>query len=681
MEFLDIAEKIIPAYASLPSAERHHFQSTSIGQDFVKLIKKIKRDTANFQSSVSLFNVLFSPLETRREQLINDIDNSISDFKETYQDHQDYKLIKEKCDFLLLQEDLPLLRFLNEDERRIVVNTEYSQTYIRLKVHLKQSLKIARSEFEKVPNWQNQDTIEKLNTQYLLASDVWHHSFQDDIKLTELRNLINSQQIVEDLIHLAKFFPLLNCRLNATSPQTEFEKLIAAINHSNQTPEEIYNLEKKQLSDLLYYCMQQITLHDLQFINLKQFNKEQAQQMAAASLQAFNEQSQLRLCELLQNYHQALNTYVLSQLKLINGKAWQQSEPLLPQSLLSSLSHLLNHSLVNQTNEFLRRLSDAHAFIQATGFATQNESSFLAILDFYNYNRFAGQVAETKSILASLLNPFLPLYFEYKNIALYEKSIFFKLYRTVMPALVAVAFIILVAALLSPLGLPELAFAAAFIPTLFIGVALATNYVLLKDKIYNGLREFYYDGPYNIPEFQINQRMLTAFKDLKTANEVKKYYIQELKTCIDLDKFYQSKKKQGILTTEEIAAHKENTAKLNLLYLEWYDIHSNNELSYTIAPEIILTRLKKEGCKEYQALEAALESELGELKSSIHQTVNDLEATFRAQELQATVSSTVQQAPALKIHYTPCLFKPSFVAHKEKAEEYDKLIIAIQPSA
>ncbi|WP_131782249.1 hypothetical protein [Legionella gresilensis] len=673
MEFLDIAEKIIPGYSLLSLDERLTFQVSATGQDFVTLIKKIKKDISHLQHSLNLFNLLFSSIEKEKEQLANTVKEQIKSYKVKAKEDKAFQLIKDKCDFLLLVEDFPKLNRVEEARHQHIINQVYSQAYLHHKIDLKKQLEEARGEFSKISNWQNQSKLKELEQKYKDAQQTWLANFDNDLELAELRNNFNLVEIKENLFHLIKYFHLLNYRINAANSQTEIEKLLAAINLSNKTPEEINKLEKEQLSSLIYYCMDQISLHDLQFINLKQFNLNQADLIANAILQAFNNHTELSIHELLQLYHQKLKHYVEEQLLLINNH-WIQEDKIDSRSASNSLSYLLSHPFVNQANEFLRRLSDAHAFIQATGFATQNESSFLAIFDFYNYNRAANQVAEAKSILTSLFSPFLPLYTEYKDIALHEKSIFWKLYRTVMPVIIAVSFIVVIAALLSPLGLPELAFAAVFIPALFIGVALATKYVQVKDKVYNGLREAYYGGAYEIPEFQINERMLAAFDNFDKAKLVRDYYIEAIKTCIELDKFYQSHKEKGILTTEQIVAQKDNAAQLNLLYLEWYDIHSNNELSYTATPDIIFKRLRNESKKEYEALKVTFNQELSEINATVETTVNDLEKTLDPKLPKIPKKETFKQtSPTLEVHYTPKLFKPRCLTHQQKAQKYADL--------
>ncbi|STX52190.1 Uncharacterised protein [Legionella busanensis] len=670
MEFLDIAEKIIPGYSLLSLDERLTFQVSATGQNFITLIKKIKKDISHLQHSLNLFNLLFSSIEKEKEQLADTIKKQIELYKAKAKKDKAFQLIKDKCDFLLLAEDFPKLNRVEETRRQQIINQVYSQAYLHHKIDLKKRLEEARGEFSKVSNWQNQAKIKELEKQYKDAQQTWLTNFDNDLELTELRNNLNLGEIKENLFYLIKYFHLLNYRINTASSQTELEKLLAAINLSNKTPEEINKLEKEQLSSLIYYCMDQISIHDLQFINLKQFNQDQANLIADAILQAFNNHTELSIHELLQQYHQKIKHYIEKQLLLINDP-WTQEDKTDSTSSLNSLSYLLSHPIVNQANEFLRRLSDAHAFIQATGFATQNESSFLAIFDFYNYNRAANQVAEAKSILTNLFSPFLPLYTEYKEIALYEKSIFWKLYRTVMPVIIAVSFIVLVASLLSPLGLPELAFAAVFIPALFIGIALATKYVQVKDKVYNGLREAYYGGAYEIPEFQINERMLASFGNYDKAKLARDYYIEAIKTCIELDKFYQSDKEKGILTTEQLEAQKDNAAQLNLLYLEWYDIHSNNELSYTAAPDIIFKRLRNESKKEYQALKETFNQELTKINEAVDRAVNDLEKTLDPKITKNPKKETLKQmSPTLEIHYTPKLFKPRCLTHQQKAQKY-----------
>ncbi len=70
---------------------------------------------------------------------------------------------------------------------------------------------------------------------------------------------------------------------------------------------------------------------------------------------------------------------------------------------IESYSYLFHMSLIQDNKEsfarFFTKLGDAHAFIQATGFSTQNETSYLAWLDLYNYWRSADYIAENKFTL------------------------------------------------------------------------------------------------------------------------------------------------------------------------------------------------------------------------------------------------------------------------------------------
>lgn len=100
-----------------------------------------------------------------------------------------------------------------------------------------------------------------------------------------------------------------------------------------------------------------------------------------------------------------------------------------------------------------------------------------------------------------------------------------------MPLLIIAGFVVLVAALMSPLAIPELAFLIAAVPILFIGIALATQYVKWKNSISQYLRELYYGGPFETPEFTVNERMIHTFGSLDQAEVIRSIYIDEIQRC------------------------------------------------------------------------------------------------------------------------------------------------------
>jgi hypothetical protein len=235
----------------------------------------------------------------------------------------------------------------------------------------------------------------------------------------------------------------------------------------------------------------------------------------------------------------------------------------------------------------------------------------------------------------------------------------------------------LVAVILVPLVLPELAFFAAFIPSLFIGLALANEYVATKNTIYNALREWYYGGPFEIPEFQLNTRMLKAFGTEENALKVRAFYIEELKHCNDLETTFILKHEQVILNQEDLDQRKANREKRQQLCLEWYDIHSNKDLSYTQAPVIALNRLQQTSEQEYQELQKVLQEEFDSIVKSVTEVTTDIKATIIDHNKIPSSESENDakiEATTIKAHYRYGLFKqPHCLKHKVHLEDLDRL--------
>jgi len=193
-----------------------------------------------------------------------------------------------------------------------------------------------------------------------------------------------------------------------------------------------------------------------------------------------------------------------------------------------------------------------------------------------------------------------------------------------MPLIVIAAFVVLVAVMLSPLAIPELAFLVAAIPALFLGIYLASKYVTLKNKLYQDLRRKYYGGPFEIPEFKINQRMKRIFGSNENAEVIRGIYIDELKTCDELEKSYSKRAEEGLLSEQELAARKKNSTKRHSILLEWYDIHSNNDLGYEKIPQIVRNRLNELADEEVSKMQKALEDhDLTEIQACVTRAVNN----------------------------------------------------------
>lgn len=338
------------------------------------------------------------------------------------------------------------------------------------------------------------------------------------------------------------------------------------------------------------------------------------------------------------------------------------------QRVRDSLSHLYTYLLkrrknpkeINRYADAINKAADAHAFLQATGFATQNETSWLAVFDIVNYFRMAGGIAEAKSILFKFLEPFTPLLLEYSNINR-EQNIIKQIIRTIIPFLIVSLAVTLVAALLSSIVIPEIAFIFILIPTLYLGLIAASGYVVVKDQVYNMLSQLWFGGQFEIPEYQVNENMTLSF-GLDNAIKVRLFYITEINTCLEKEIEYKGKAR---LSDLEIKSRQENTERHNLLLLEWYDMHSNPHLSTNAARDIALNRLRLEGRMTYEAMK---QSHQPELETTIPMYANEI-----ANKIKETI---YRQSETNK--HTFFFKRPNCLNQKKKVEDLFSLNKEIQ---
>lgn len=402
-------------------------------------------------------------------------------------------------------------------------------------------------------------------------------------------------------------------------------------------------------------------------MNLDAFNQMQAENFAKNTLSV----SPIPLSSWLELYQQSLLKYIENNLGLINGKD-PLKETLTYNELKDSLSDLFSYGVIKDGRDLLDKIADAHGFIQATGFSTQNENSNLVWLDIYNYSRSTAHIAEAKLTLYKLLEPFSPLFTEYHNITHHEHNVALQIMRTLMPMLIIAATVVLVAALLTPFAIPELPFFIILIPTLYIGLFLATSYVSTKDHIYHTIRKAWYGGQFEIPEFQVNERMLNGFINQDKARLVRNFYVNELHACYEKEAFYQQKT-PGTLSTAELNDRKENTERRAKLQLEWFDIHSNAKLGYNEISKIALNRLRLDIKKACTLLQKELSTQLNKEVRELITNITD--------ELKITLESVSHETPAAKINTTSThrfFSPPGCFAHKVQAERLNTMMNELQ---
>jgi hypothetical protein len=687
-----IFSMIIPGYDTLSKVEREVFEQSQPGRSFIELGQRIEKNQADLENSNYFWQSFTGTAQKRNQELQAQFDQQIKDFIDSINSTTEYKILRRSLMQKVFIREIDDFKLLATEQLQELANTEWSLKLFETCTSLDTLMEKQRRVLSSRRHWQVKDETElnKLQDQRAQALRLLLKEFQELPELEPLKKTIaetkalkrkeempvKRAQLQEHATQLSTFFPLLNYR-KFTSEEPIINQLRAKYFMADgEVISDPGKVDEEQLTDLLYHCIQQVSALEIDFIDLQAFNKESARKMAIAVLQAFSKQARVDLDTWVQTYENELHSYIIKQLQLINGKRWQLSAAGEKADLVDSLSYLWTNQVVSKTNNFIKKMADAHGFIQATNFSSRSDSSFLAILDIYNYARHQEQISETRSIIANLLSPLLPLYDEYKDIALYEKNAYWKAFRTIMPIIVIAATIILVAALLAPLVLPELAFAAAFIPALLLGLGFAKLYVTSKNELYKNVRERFYGGPFEIPEFQVNTRMLSAFGDETNAKKVREFYVDELKKCEALELTYSQKHDEGLLSKEDIDLRKENITKKHQLSLEWYDIHSNKDLNYKQTPLIVIDRLKQQIDQEYVQLKTTLQGELDSIRKSATEVADDIKTTIAKHNKPPVIEAGKEiEGTTIKENYRFGLFKrPKALSVKAHIEELDHFI-------
>lgn len=306
---------------------------------------------------------------------------------------------------------------------------------------------------------------------------------------------------------------------------------------------------------------------------------------------------------------------------------------------------------------FMDQIADAHGFIQAIGWSTQNENSLFAIIDAYNYLRYYSAIAEYRDILYGLLAPLFPIYYEYRHIALHETNVLFKVTRALIPMLIVAGVIVAAGAFLAPYAIPELAFAFLCVPLLYLGLALASLYISVKDVIYQEARRFWYGGTYQLPEFQQNERLNLAFGD--QADPIRNYYINALKACDDIEADYAQYEN---LSSEEQTLRNDNKKRRQTLVLEWFDIHENKKIAYDETRPIVQNRLKQDRAALWKTFGAKYKNDEADIKNHVKDIKSDLEtripqahknASLKKSESEGTPEASKPASSDARLRFFP----------------------------
>lgn len=420
---------------------------------------------------------------------------------------------------------------------------------------------------------------------------------EGSVQISSINELMADAVNKLPLNHLEAFLMAIHqttIRLDNEARDYSQQRLNHATDYEEDDDEHPYltTAKARWLQTIVFDQLQAVSSNHFPNIELEDFNREQASSLASTM-----EQSHSTLVVLLDDYTQQLHAHIKSLLSIDKQNHYQVPRHKQMDSLTWFFRNL-TEATAPELREAAGRFADAHAFIQGTGFATQNESSYLSFLDLYNYTRWQQQLADLKTTLYGLLAPFQPLVQEYKNIGLYERNPVSKVFRSVMPMLIVAATVVLISFLLSSIAIPDFAFLVILLPTLYIGLALASLYIHVKDSFYRTALNALHGGAYNIPAYQLNDRVLLAFRnDSNLAEKVRMYYVDAIKECDLKEQDYASR--HLLLTEAERTDRATNNKRRGELILEWYDIHENSRLGIDSLPDLVQYRLSLDHDKLY----------------------------------------------------------------------------------
>lgn len=689
MTLEQIKEFIIPGYLCLSEAEQHRFEITQAGALFLEFAELITQAQAKLnEANGGLFSTLkgvYQWLFTYPQEVVNSFINEFTPWKNKFlndvESSQDYKTIKTKIALVMLNQcNITFKKAYTDAEITQLCNSKHIQELLLAIFEVEQNIKICKSQPQELPDYFGTDHTSELEnltaTKSLLEErllDTWEldHSMLLDEEMQKLEKEIEQaerRKSAKREKQLSAFVP---------SYFLETLKSIDKLREKNPARKwDDYTLPPNLINNfarLLRFHLNFVSEQEIKFTDLKSFNEHESMHLAEIILNSYKQDKEhFDVLQCFNTYQKHLLTELEN--RITNPKKITQTKET---SLTDSLSFLWRNKAVDTTGNFIKRWADAHAFMQATSLASQGENWLSFILDTYNTVRFEGTISSTKSFVSSILNPFTPLAREYNDIVEFEKNTAWKFIRILIPILIIVACIILITTFLTPLALPELVLIAAFIPEILIGLGMASLYVNFKNDAYQYFREIYYGGAYEIPEFQINNKITEAFGE-DDAAAVREFYIKEIELCDELEKNYKTQFDKGSLRSTDIKKREENILKRHQLCLEWYDIHSNATLGLDERQQIVRKTLNLNIQEETQALQAAYDQDLPEIKKSITAVTNDI--TKPLVKFMDIHQNKAFSNDAVTINYTPGLFKPpSCLKHYQKISSMADITSKLQP--
>jgi hypothetical protein len=643
---LQIASTLIAGYDLLSANVRSQFEKTAPGIIFSTAIAKAEDDITKLEVERDKSWLWKAYYQKQIDATIKALASQALTPEVT--NSEEYKQLIFEIILKILPKVYPDIKYLATEEQFQVASAEFSVT-LQTK-YLQANKDVESYQSPLIPSSGDPLFYGMLEDYKDSIIEKWKQQLATDESMSLIRTKIALGKGQERSRALAVFFPFLRdpSLSNPTSPTDQLYNAYQIEVEAAEAEHRAPNTEKVEedfLTKLLFQQLQakaghyidalQIDSHNL----LDEFNQTQANILAKKILDAFNKEKTLEMRNWLDAYQAELKSYIRIKIELINGKRW--SSPILNLAALTEpLSVLWNNWITDGSAEFAARVGEAHSFLQYMGAASQNDNPLFWGLDAYNVLRNRDQILETKNTLFSLLiKPFKPLIQEYQDIAKYETSFLKQIIRTVMPLLIVAGLLVLVGMLLTPFGLPELAFIAIAIPTLFIGLALATKYVTWKNSLAQSFHRWRHGGPYEIPELKVSDRMVSVFGDKarldaaqsdqekkallqefrQTAEAIRVIYIEEMQKLNDNENYFAEH--EAALTAEEIKARRDNLAEIYALGFEWYDIHSNTKLGIDVVKAVAIKRLCKIADGEYALLRKHL---LGTEGALIDQSINNL---------------------------------------------------------
>lgn len=645
---INLEDQYIPGYTRLPLATREAFENTEAGLAFRTLIEEIESldqsqpSYFNFDNvSLFVYSMLFEVETPERTKL-----KKWQAYLEAYENDLDFKNIHLEINLIPYQTNFPeLIEPLDLKGKYDFMNAGFSQSL-----------------FEDGTEILTKAQIEDVQTSLLTFSE--YDRIKKESENRRQAKVLQDKALLDNKFQqLAAVFPLITYR-----QQGEKESKLEMLRHEDLSLESFKDKAAEVLTGILEHLFQEAN-RMLPFIRLDDFNKEIATFLGQTILDFNSFKNKVITQEFIVTfYEQELFEYMMKSLKSINDRAWAPRDiPMTEQAYSTIYQMLLKNSMVENAKEYLDKLGQAHAFMQATTFASQTDNGFM--IDFWNLIRNQEDLNKSKNLLLQLFKPYMPIYLEYKNIAQYENNSFWIAYRSLMPILITAAVVVLFAVALAPLALPELVMGLTMIPAFMIGLTFASLYIHMKDNLYHHARIWYYGGAYEIPEFQVTEKMKSDLGSDQVAQDIRDYYVELLQNYDKLEKDFEDKVS---LTSTDKAKRLEYRKERAIISLEWLDI-SKGDLGSDEVSAIILNRLQIHGDAIHDKLMKRLKKDEASIQNAAHDIAEEINKNLDNHD--GLPKKRKGKAPCILLNFKGSFFNaPKSMAHKQSLEDIDHLI-------